>query len=431
VWRVSMTQIKPFRAVTYNQDKLKDITPLVCPPYDVISPTRQQYYHDLHQYNFIHILLGKDVPGEDKYSRAGEYFKAWLKDKVLVRDEAPAFYFYKQDYAVRGERKTRWGFIGLLKLDDKRSAAYGHELTHKAPKEDRLKLLRHVKANLSPIFVVSHDKKRIIQHVVHDLLQTKSPFIRITDDDKVVHTVWRVDEPEVIGEIQAKMSDENIFIADGHHRYEVACAFREEMKGNLGTITGEEDFNYVLAYFTNIDPKGLTILPIHRLVKCNAELSMDSFLPSVKEYFDVDEVKDKVRFLFLLEKAGNTEHVIGVYKDQRYWLFRLKNVKLLDKIISDRPKEYRLLDVAILNYFLIKGILGIEWNDSSSIFFSHPPEELIERVDRDNSSIAFFLNPVRVQQIIAIALAGEKMPQKSTFFYPKVLSGLVINKLNL
>ena len=147
--------------------------------------------------------------------------------------------------------------------------------------------------------------------MVHDCLQKKSPFIHITDDDKVVHTVWRIDEPEIVSEIQAKMSDEDIFIADGHHRYEVACAFREEMKAKLGTITGEEDFNYVLAYFTNIDPKGLTILPIHRLVRCNAELSMDSFLPSVKQYFDVDEVKDKVRFLFLLEKAGKQNMLSG------------------------------------------------------------------------------------------------------------------------
>jgi uncharacterized protein (DUF1015 family) len=225
------------------------------------------------------------------------------------------------------------------------------------------------------------------------------------------------------------MQKENIFIADGHHRYEVACAYREQMKKKSDSFTGEESFNYILAYFTSVDSRGLTILPIHRLVKLDLKFNLENFRIKLKDYFEVEEVKDKARFFFLMEKAGNTEHVLGMYKDKRYWLLRLKNVKLLDKMISDKPKEYKALDVSILNYIVLNKILGLQLEDKERITFSAQAEELIEKADNDNSYIAFFLNPVKVQQIMSIALGGEKMPAKSTYFYPKVLSGLVINKL--
>ena len=156
------------------------------------------------------------------------------------------------------------------------------------------------------------------------------------------------------------MSDENIFIADGHHRYEVACAYRDEMKMKLGTITGDESFNYILAYFTNVESRGLTILPIHRLVKLNPQQNTQDLKMRLSDYFDVEEIKDKAKFFFLLEKAGESEHVLGMYKDKKYWLLRLKNIKILDKIINDKPREYRPLDVSILNYIVLKKILGLE-----------------------------------------------------------------------
>jgi uncharacterized protein (DUF1015 family) len=224
------------------------------------------------------------------------------------------------------------------------------------------------------------------------------------------------------------MSGENIFIADGHHRYEVACAYRQEIKQRLRQITGEEDFNYILAYFTNVESHGLTVLPIHRLVKLDASFSMNNFAQNLKAYFDVDEVKDKTRFFFLLEKAGSSEHILGMYKGRRFWLMRLKNVKILDKVINDKPSEYRSLDVAILNYIVLKEILKLDFSDKERITFSPIIDELLERTDSDNSYIAFFLNPAKIQQIISVALSGEKMPAKSTYFYPKVLSGLVINR---
>jgi len=426
-----MTKIKAFKALVYNPEKIEDFNQVVCPPYDVISPAAQERLHERSAYNFIHIDLAKDSAVDDKYSRAGATFRDWLKERVLVQDERPAIYFYSQQYVIKGEKKTRLGFISLLRLgDEKGSIVFGHENTHAEAKQDRFKLLRQVKANLSPIFVIFLDKKRIIQRIFQRYISGKDAFIEVIDDEKTLHRLWRLDNPEAIELIEGSMDNENMFIADGHHRYEVSCAYRDLMREKLGAqFSGEEDFNYCLSYFTNTDPRGLSICPIHRLFKLDAELDLPDFILKAKEYFDVDQVKDKVRFFFLMEKAGCTEHLLGVYKDKKYFLLRLKNIKILDRLIADKPKEYRMLDVAILNFLVLKNILNFDLEKLTGVRYDPDPEEFIKAVDDDPGKIAFFLNPVKIGQIINVALGGNKMPPKSTYFYPKVLSGLVINKL--
>jgi uncharacterized protein (DUF1015 family) len=427
-----MTKIKAFKAVVYNPEKIDDFKQVVCPPYDVISPSFQNILYERSAHNFIHILLAKDSAPPDKYRRAGEIFREWLKDSTLIQDECPAVYFYSQQYIIRGEKKTRLGFISLLRLgDEKESVVFGHENTHNAAKIDRLKLLKEVKANLSPIFVIFLDKKRIIQRIFQNYVPTCKAFIEVTDDEKTLHKLWRIDAPNALKAIESSMNGENIFIADGHHRYEVACAYRDLMREKLGAqFTGDEDFNYCLSYFTNTDPRGLSIMPIHRLLKLDARLDMLDFIAKAKEYFDVDQIKDRARFLFLMEKAGCTEHLLGAYKDKKYFLLRLKNVRILDKLIADRPKAYRSLDVVILNCLVLKNILRLDVDNLTNIKYSFDPVEFMNEVDRDPLNVAFFLNPVKIEQIIDVALNGNKMPPKSTYFYPKVLSGLVINKFN-
>lgn len=425
-----MTKIKPFRAVIYNQEKIKDISDVVCPPYDVISPFAQERYHELNPYNFIHILLGRDSFKEDKYDRAGKCFSDWQQNQILIQDKTPALYYYSQQYNLKGEKKMRFGFMALLQLGDKNSGVFGHECTRLPAKEDRLKLLKQVKANLSPIFVIFQDQKRIISRLKDKYLQNESPFIDMVDEEKTNHKVWRIDSQEIISNVLSAMMDENIFIADGHHRYEVACAYRDEMQQKFGAVTGQEGFNYILAYFTNAVSNGLTILPIHRLVKLDAKLDIENFQSGIKDYFVFEEVKDKSQFFFLMNKAGEREHIIGMFNEKKYWFLRLKNVKILDKIIIDKPRECRLLDVSILNYIVLQKVLKLNMEDKETITFSPYADELIEKAGYSSSYVAFFLNPVKMQQIMSIALKGEKMPPKSTYFYPKVLSGLVINKLD-
>jgi len=425
-----MSKTRAFKAVVYNPQAIGDFKQVICPPYDVISAQAQEILHERSEHNFIHILLAKDSPDDDKYRRAGAIFRNWLKDKILIQDEQPAVYFYSQQYVIRGEKKTRLGFISLLRLgDEKSSAVFGHENTHNAAKLDRFKLVKQVKANLSPIFIIFLDKKRIIQRIFQKQIPAAKPFIEVTDDEKTVHKLWRLDDPDVLKMIDSSMNGESMFIADGHHRYEVSCAYRDLMRDKLGPqFTGDEDFNFCLAYFTNTDYRGLSILPIHRLLKLDVRLDLDVFIAKAKEYFDIDQLKDRARFFFLLEKAGCTEHLLGLYKDKKYFLLRLKNVKMLDKLIADKPKEYRVLDVAILNYLVLKNILKLDLDHLTGIKYSPDPYELMDEVDADPLKVAFFLNPVKIQQIINIAVSGNKMPPKSTYFYPKVLSGLVVNK---
>jgi uncharacterized protein (DUF1015 family) len=255
-----------------------------------------------------------------------------------------------------------------------------------------------------------------------------APFIVAHDEERCVHKIWRVDDPAVLDKVRFKMEQENVFIADGHHRYEVACAYRDEMAAAAGQTTGKEGFNFVLAYFTTLDPQGLTVLPIHRLVTVAAPPALGRLLEQLGEHFSVEEVREEGRFFFLLAKAGVAEHVIGMHTAGKFWLLRLRNVKVLDRLMQDKPPEYRSLDVSILNALVLEKIFALDLLDKTSIAFSAQAEELLSAVRHDPGQIAFFLNPTKVEQIVNVALKGEKMPPKSTYFYPKVASGLVIHK---
>ncbi len=423
-----MNKIEPLKGVFYNQDKIHDLSKVVCPPYDVISSDAQEHYRNIHPNNLIHILLGKDSSGENKYQSAARYFKEWLRDGILVQDKESAIYFYSQQYNLKGEKRTRLGFISLLRLGDEGRAVFSHEHTRLAPKEDRLKLLKEVKANLSPIFVVFADKKRIIARTFQKHIQDKEPIINITDEEKITHKLWKVDSSDIITSIQDAVSKEDILIADGHHRYEVACNYRQELIEKFGRIGPEESPNFILSYFTNTDSRGLTILGVHRLLKLDPDFDFNAFKLSLKNYFDVEEVKNKQTFFLLMEKGGRNEHLLGMYKDKKYYLLRLKSIKILAQMISAKSAEFRSLDASILNAIILKELLDLDLENDKRLSFSQNAQDFIDCVDKDPSYLGFFLNPVKIQQVVSIALNGERMPSKSTYFYPKVLSGLVINK---
>ncbi|MCX7927126.1 MAG: DUF1015 domain-containing protein [Candidatus Omnitrophica bacterium] len=426
-----MAVVKGFKATIYNPQVVGDISKVICPPYDVICLDSQQRLLRNSPYNLIRLELSEDIPGQDKYTQAALIMRSWLKDKILISDQNPAIYVYKQQYTLKGSKRVRVGFLALLGLDDSsKNSVFGHEHTHIAPKEDRLRLLRSVRANLSPIFVIFPDKKKVIAQTLLPLVNKQQPFICAVDDEQVLHQVWRIDIPEVLQKVEQKMLKENIFIADGHHRYEVACAFRDEMKKSQGNINGNEGFNYILAYFTNIDSQGLTVLPIHRLVTLEQRPNLDELLSKLSEHFSVEEIKDQNRFFFLLAKAGVSEHVIGMHTNGRFWLLRLRNIKVLNSFMPDRIAEYRSLDVSILNALVLERLFKLNLTDKEHIIFSAQTDELLQEIKKNPTKIAFFLNPTKIEQIISIASKQEKMPPKSTYFYPKVASGLVIHLLD-
>jgi len=417
-----MAQIKAFKAVHYNSEKIDNMSQVVCPPYDVISPKDQAAFYQGHPYNYIRILLGLDQPADDsrdnKYTRARKTFIEWLEKKILIQDQEPCLYIYKQEYKVFGQKKARVGFLGLMDLQDKeRAKIFPHENTHMAAKVDRLRLLRNVKASLCPIFVCYSDQYKRIDNIFQEFISQERPFIDVTDPDDVHHLLWRMATPELIEQVRTLMEEQPLFIADGHHRYEVAVEYRKLRLEDKKNTTGKEPFNYIMTYFTNLESKDLAILPIHRVVK-----KMPEDLSFLEEFFRVDRVSNMNELKILLARAGKNENAFGLYVRGTIKLLRLKNKTLIDEHIHEGSKDYRSLDATILKYFVFDRIKIA----SEDIVYKKDLKEAVDMVDANEGAACFILNSIHVDQLKAVALNGERMPPKTTYFYPKVLSGLTI-----
>ncbi len=421
-----MPQIKPFKAIYYNKEKVGDLAKVVCPPYDVISPEEQIRYHQAHPYNFIHILLGLERPTDDRYSnkytRAKKAFESWLAKRILVEDPKSCIYYYKQEYTIRGQKFNRLGFISLMRLHEKEDAKiFPHENTHLQAKRDRLRLWRNTKANLSPIFVCYSDKDKVVDKIFQQVILLDEPFIDIVDNDGVRHMLWRLEDADLINAIKNTVANQKLFIADGHHRYEVALQYRRFRLKKKKRSNGQEAFNFIMTYFTNIDAKDLLILPIHRVIKhihLNEEL--------LTQFFRIDRARGKEEMQIMLTRAGLNEHAFGLYIRGNYRLLRLKNKMLINEHINEGSREFRSLDATILKNFILDHT-GVK---SEDIIYCKDADQAVEMVDEGHAQACFLMNPVRVAQLKAIALNGEKMPPKTTYFYPKVLSGLTVYRLS-
>ncbi len=421
-----MTHIKPFKAVHYNPARIDDFFKVVCPPYDVISKDQQNRLHNLSPFNFVNLELAKETPRDDdnnnKYTRAQKTYEDWLRDGVLIEDEKPSIYFYKQEYKVLGEKHSRYGFIALMRLqEDGDARIFPHENTHSAAKEDRLKLWSMLKSNLSSIFVCFSDSKKKVDHIFTKYVSPTKPLMDFMDEEKVRHILWKLEDPDQIHNIQAILEDQPLFIADGHHRYEVAQEYQRLRSRGKPKGGPEAPYDYVMTYFTNMDSNDLQIFPIHRIIN-----KLPKSLDFLEEFFRVDKIKKKEDLAVLLAKSGKTECSIGVYSRDGMHLLRLKNRMLINQHIHEGSEDYRQLDATVLKYFILDRV-GVS---SDQIIYSKDVNEAMSMVDNSQAQISFVLNPVKVQQIKAIALNGERMPPKTTYFYPKVLSGLTVYKID-
>lgn len=419
-----MSALKAFKAVFYNKEKVADLSDAICPPYDVISKEQQEGYYKQNPFNFIRLELAKetskDTSKDNKYTRAKKTYEEWLKKGVLKQDDKPCIYFYKQDYKYQGQKYTRTGFLGLLKIgDDSGVKILPHEHTHSAAKTDRLTLWSAIKSNLSSIFVGYADKSGKIDKMFLKDLISRKPDLEATDADKVKHTIWRLDDPAKIQEIISIIDGQNLFICDGHHRFEVSKEMRREALKKNKKANGESSFDYVMAYFTNMDSKDLQIFPIHRIVK-----KFPISVTLLEQFFRIDKIKTKSDFLVLLARAGQNEHAFGLYNKQGMFLLRLKNKMLIEKHVQEGSKDYKSLDAAILKSLVFDQV-GVS---SEDIIYSKDPSEVMQAVDEGQAEAGFLLNPVQIKQLRAIASNDERMPPKTTYFYPKVLSGLTIYK---
>ncbi|MEW6615474.1 MAG: DUF1015 domain-containing protein [Thermodesulfobacteriota bacterium] len=446
--RISMAILAPFRGIFYNQEKIGDVSLIVTPPYDVITKEEQEKYYQRHPNNIIRLDLGKDLPGDndrtDKYTRSADYLKTWQEENILVRDDLPSIYYYQQEFTLRKEqRRTRTGFIALVKLEDFSSGVVlPHEKTMTGPKADRLKLMESCNANLSPIFSLYSDPEKKIDRII-ERRQPVSPFIDFFDDKKTRHQLWKIHDKEIIHKITDAIKELPLFIADGHHRYETALNYSIQMREKNRRFNGNEAYNYVMMYLSNMDDDGLVILPTHRLVYNLNDFNLDLFYKKAEEYFHVEDfVFNGSNDLWIrgelfaeLEKRGQSKHTFGVYvKDTNYFsLLTMKNEDLLNSRVMDKIiPVLRGLDVNILQAFILNGILGISdrnMENQKNVDFIEDGDEAIELVKKDKYQLVFLMNPTRVGQVNEAACERVRMPQKSTFFYPKLPSGLVINSL--
>lgn len=410
-----MAKIVPFRGILYNVSRVS-MEDVLAPPYDVITPEYREALYMQSPYNIVRIDFGKEREGDNeagnKYTRAREYLDAWVREGIFIRSEKPSFYAYEMSYTINDVKKRLLGFLGLVKLEELgKGSIYPHECTHSKPKQDRLNLMRTCEANTSPIFSLYKSSEGQISNILSKVSKTK-PYIESADIAGDIHRLWQIDDTGGVEIITKELENKAIFIADGHHRYETAFEFYREMAEKEASIS-IRPFDHVLMFLANMLDEGITILPTHRLLKQIPE-DMNRLL---SEYFEIDPVQNnfnirkglsgKNRVFGFFQKGNDTWHILK-YKGGN---------------LSEIHPELREIDVIILHELVLKKILH-----TSDIGYEMNVEKALEKVNSGEFRAAFFLNPTRVQDVEKSALSSVRMPPKSTYFYPKLLTGLVINK---
>ncbi len=418
-----MADVQPLRALHYDLAKVGALADVVSPPYDVIDPEQRARLAAQSPYN----VVGIDLPqGDDPYLEAARLLEQWQADGAVVRDDEPALWALSQEFtAPDGRRLTRRGFFCRVRVEE-----YGagrirpHERTHPGPKEDRLNLTRATRANLSSIFSLYSDPANAAWRALAPHTQGEQ-WSEVTDEEGTTNRLWRVADPDAVAAVQHALGDAELLIADGHHRYETARVYADE-------IGGDGEHRYVLMCLVALQDEGLAVFPTHRLVNGlrGDQAKIEALTSVLRELFDIAEI-DKSE---LRPPDGVGPLTMGYIDShfQRAFRLTLKNQAVADEALADYPEPYRTLDTAVLEALILKGPLGLTEDDIShlkGLGYSRTDEEALQLVESGVYDAAFFLRASPVEQVRAIADAGVNMPPKSTFFYPKVLTGLLFNPL--
>jgi uncharacterized protein (DUF1015 family) len=418
-----MAEIEPFRALRYELDKTGGLQDVVAPPYDVIDAAQRAVLAARSPYNVVHI----DLPHKngDPYKQAATQLAQWRREDVLVEDAQPALWPLAQEYtSPDGRRRTRRGFFARVRVTE-----YGagrirpHERTHPGPKEDRLRLTRATKANLSPIFSLFSDPSKTAWHALEPFTEAK-PWAETTDDDGTVNRLWRITDATAIEAAEHALAGAELLIADGHHRYETARVYADE-------IGGEGPHRFVLMCLVALEDRGLTVFPTHRLVRGLRPDQHESLADTLRHDFEIEALGDASA----LVPAPGGKLKIG-YIDAHFkkpFMLTLKGTEIADAALPDHAEPYRRLDTAVLEALILKGPL--EMNDEdidhlSGLGYARDADEALGLVLSGDYDAAFFMAPTPIEQVQAVAAAGESMPPKSTYFFPKVPTGLVFNPLS-
>jgi uncharacterized protein (DUF1015 family) len=433
-----MVRIAPFRGVFYNQKKIRDLSKVIAPPYDVISKEEQDRLYKKSPYNFVRLDLSQEP---DDYAAVAQLFGEWQSQAILERDDAPAVYFLSHRFKLKtGEQKLRKGFFALVELQDPATGdIHPHENTLAGPKEDRLKLMLACHAQLSPIFTLYSDPKQTIDRMLTVALEGVAPFAEFELDNGDECKLWRVTDPAMIEKVEREMSAQSLLIADGHHRYEATLSYRDQMRSEGGQWTGNEAGNYILAYCANMNDDNVVILPTHRLVRGFTHKPFLELEEALQTYFYVEQhpktPEGKNSFLKALKTAAKKHRVIGASfkRDPRYLILRLKNKRIMQRLAKDLSAALRELDVTALHLLVLEHILAMSPEQQVSeghIRYTQDEDAALQSLEKEDYQAAFILTATKKEEIQAIVASAEKMPQKSTYFYPKLSSGLIVNKID-
>lgn len=431
-----MADLRPFRALYYNPGKIADISSVVTQPYDKISPEMQSAYYDRSPYNLVRIIRRRSAGGaspEDSYAGAAEDFQKWIRDRILIPESEPAFYPYYQTYEIPGQpgaKKERRGFIGLCRLEEYTArVVHRHEETLSGPKADRMELLKKTRAHFGQVFFLYSDPEGIVESAFAPLTAER-PWEEASDEFGTRHSVWRVTDSSAINRMISAMGDKKLVIADGHHRYETALAYRNLCRASS---KGENRCDYVMATFIRMETDGLTILPTHRVIHGVPAFDWSRFATDAKNAFDwqdADPATAMPRLQETLAELGRERPAFAAYggKD-RLAILRLKREFSLSDALPGLTDAQRHLDVIILHRLVLERALGIDpkaVREEKNIRYVRALAEAVDEIDSRRAQVCFLLNPTPIESVRDIALAGAVMPQKSTDFYPKLLSGLTM-----
>lgn len=428
--------VRPINAVVYNQEKVS-MPDVIAPPYDVISDKYRDELESRSEYNFVKLILANNSTDlndqNNRYNEAFKNYHKWLDDGILVKTDKPCIFYLIQNYTKNGKKISRKGFIARNRIEDFSSKnILPHEYTMGGPKEDRLNLTKKCKANFSQVFLVYSDPQKQIENAV-DL--TQKPFIDVTDDLGVQNIVYKIDDEKTIELIQKVLSDKTCLIADGHHRYETAMNYRNFVNSS----NPNDPSKFVMSYFTNLEDD-LLIFPTHRIITKN--INPATLLEKIKKYFDIVEFnfdkenkkEIKAKFLQTIEDESKKQITMGLYLKNTAKFYILKLRENVDKILDEYkvPDVLKSLDLIVLHKVLISKELGYTQEEQMAqkgILYIKQEDEAFDMVETGKAEASFIMAYPKIQDIKRISEAGERMPQKSTYFYPKLLSGIVINPL--
>src|ERR1017187_10313880 len=417
-----MVAVQPLRALHYDQSVVGALADVVAPPYDVIDDDQRAALIARSPFNVVAVDLPRGEP--DPYAAAQELFESWQLQGAVVRDSEPAVWAHTQDYSgPDGRTLTRRGFFCRVRIED-----YGpgrvrpHERTHPGPKEDRLRLTRATRANVSPIFSLYSDPSHAAWTALSPAAQA-APWGEVTDADGTVHRLWRVSDPGAIAAVQAATRDAELLIADGHHRYETMQAYAQE-------VGGDGEHRYILMCLVALEDPGLTVFPTHRLVRGLDEARRQALAEALERDFDMVEVP--VEQAAPIPGVGPLQLGYVDGRDERVFHLTLKDQAIADAALPGRSEAYRHLDTGVLEALLLKGALGLSDEDIShfnGLFYARDTAEALAMVRSGEYDAAFLMRPTPVAQVREVAAEGENMPPKSTYFFPKLLTGLLFNPL--